>query len=142
MDAPARSRADRFAGAVDVLVRRAGEPADDRALAALGDLVDGEEIALRGDGESGLDDIDAQVVEHFGDLKLLLMGHGRAGRLLAVAQGGVENDDAVLFGLSGRGHGKVLLLILRPMCGRSSGPSRRSPLSALAQIARPALRGW
>jgi hypothetical protein len=30
--------------------------------------------------------------------------------LLAVAQGGVEDDDAVLVGLGLRGHGKVLLL--------------------------------
>ena len=44
-------------------------------------------------------------VEQLGDFELLLVGHGGAGRLLAVAQGGVEDDDAVLLGLGLRGHG-------------------------------------
>ena len=44
-------------------------------------------------------------VEQLGDFELLLVGHGGAGRLLAVAQGGVEDDDAVLLGLGWRGHG-------------------------------------
>ena len=77
----------------------AREPADHRVLGALGDLVDGGEIALRGDREAGLDDVDAHLVEQLGDLELLLVGHGGAGALLAVAQGGVEDDDAVLLGL-------------------------------------------
>ena len=46
-------------------------------------------------GKAGLDDVDAQCVEEIGDLQLLLEGHRGAGRLLAVAQGGVENHDAV-----------------------------------------------
>ena len=49
-------------------------------------------------GKAGLDDVDAHVVEQLGDFELLLMGHGGAGALLAVAQGGVEDDDAVLLG--------------------------------------------
>src|SRR5215510_8032172 len=57
------------------------------------------EVAFRGDGEAGLNNVDAHVVEHLGDLELLLEGHGRAGALLAVTQRGVENDDAVLLGL-------------------------------------------
>ena len=56
-------------------------------------------------GKTGLDDVDAHVVEHLGDLDLFLERHGGAGALLAVAQGGVEYDDAVLFGLVGGGHG-------------------------------------
>ena len=59
---------------------------------------DGLEIAVRGDGEAGLDDVDAHGVEEVGDLDLLLERHGRAGALLAVAQGGVEDQDAVLAG--------------------------------------------
>ena len=99
MDAAALGRLDRLAGAVDVLVAGAREAADHRVLGALGDLVHGLEIAVRGDREAGLDDVDAHVVEQLGDLELLLVGHGGAGRLLAVAQGGVEDDDAVLLGL-------------------------------------------
>ena len=74
-------------------------PQIDRVLGALGDLVDGLEIAVRGDREAGLDDVDAHGVEQLGDFDLLLVGHGGAGALLAVAQGGVEDDDAVLLGL-------------------------------------------
>ena len=96
MDAPALGRLDRFGGAVDVLMAGARKAADDGILGALGDLVDGGEIAVRGDREAGLDDVDAHGVEQLGDLELLLMGHGGAGALLAVAQGGVEDDDAVL----------------------------------------------
>ena len=91
--------------AVDVLLAGAREPADDGVLGALGDLVHGREVAVRGDREAGLDDVDAHGVEHLGDLELLLVRHGGAGRLLAVAQGGVEDDDAVLLGLGWRGHG-------------------------------------
>ncbi len=100
-------RLDRLAGAVDVLHPGAREPGHHRVLGALGDLVDGVEVALRRDRESGLDDVDAHLVEQFGDAEFLLVGHGGARALLAVAQGGVEDDDAVLLGLGWRGHWKV-----------------------------------
>ena len=58
-----------------------------------------DKIAFRGDGKAGLDDVDAHGVEQLGDLDLLFMRHGGAGALLAVAQSGVEDDDAVLLGL-------------------------------------------
>src|ERR1700681_4513727 len=106
VDAPALGRLDRLAGAVDVLLAGAREPAYDRVLGALGDLVDGGVVAFRGDRESGLDDVDAHGIEQLGDFELFLMRHGGAGRLLAVAQGGVENDDAILLGWCWRGHGK------------------------------------
>ena len=92
-------RLDGLGAAVDVLGAGAREAADHGILRALGDLVHGGEVAFRGDREAGLDDVDAHVVEELGDLELLLVRHGRAGALLAVAQGGVEDDDAVLLGL-------------------------------------------
>ncbi len=107
VDAPAPRRPDRLAAAVDVLLAGAGEAADHRVPGAHRDLVDGGEVALGGDREAGLDDVDAHGVEHLGDLELLLVGHGGAGRLLAVPQGGVEYDDAVLVGRGLRGHGNV-----------------------------------
>ena len=55
---------------------------------------DGLEVAGRGDGEAGLDDVDAQVDQRLGDLHLLGQVHARAGRLLAVAERGVENHDS------------------------------------------------
>ena len=90
-------------------VAGARQAAHHGVFGALGDLVDGEEVAFRGDREAGLDDVDAHLVEELRDLELFLMGHGGAGRLFAVAQGGVEDDDAVLLGLWLRGHGKFLL---------------------------------
>ena len=62
------------------------------------------EVALGGDREAGLDDVDAHLVEERGDLQLLLERHGGAGRLLAVAERGVEDQDAVLRGRVGHGH--------------------------------------
>ena len=50
---------------------------------------------IAGDRETGLDDVDAHLVQQFGDFQLLLEGHRGAGALFAVAQGGVENNDAV-----------------------------------------------
>jgi len=40
----------------------------------------------------------AHLVEELGHLQLLVEGHGGAGALLPVAQGGVEDDHAVLVG--------------------------------------------
>ena len=99
VDAPPLRRFDRFGAAVDVLEGGARQPANHRLLGALGDLVDGGVIAFGGDRKSSLDDIDTHLVEQLGDFELLLMGHGGAGALLAVAQSSVENDDAVLLGL-------------------------------------------
>ena len=104
MDARLLRRLDRLAGAVNVLETGAGEPADDGVLGALGDLVDGGEIAVGGDRKAGFDDVDAHLIEQLGDFELLLVRHGGAGALLAVAQGGVEDDDAVLLGFYRRGH--------------------------------------
>ena len=53
------------------------------------------EVAGRGDGEAGLDHVHAEVLQGVGDLQLLGQVHAGAGRLLAVAQGGVEDDQAV-----------------------------------------------
>src|SRR5262245_11195818 len=113
MDAPAPRWLDRLAGAIDIFLPRAREPADHGILGALGNLVHGCEIAVGGDREAGLDDVDAHLVEHLGDFELLLMSHGGAGALLAVAQGGVENDDPVRFGLGFGSHGNVLLVAWR-----------------------------
>ena len=60
-----------------------------------GDRLDGLEVAGRGDREPGLDDVDAEARELMGDLELLGRVQRDAGRLLAVAQGRVEDQDAV-----------------------------------------------
>src|SRR5947209_17161761 len=103
MDALAWRRLARRCAAIDVIERRPREAAHDSVLGALGDLMDCREIAVRGDRKSRLYDVDAHLIEQLGDFELLLVRHRRAGTLLAVTQGRVENDDAILLGLSG-GH--------------------------------------
>ena len=108
VDAAAPGELHRLGAAVDVLRMDPRQAGDDGILGAPGDLADRLEVTLGGDREAGLDDIDAHVVQQFGDLELFLEGHGGAGALLAVAQGGVEDDDAVLLGPGGCRHGKFL----------------------------------
>jgi hypothetical protein len=72
---------------------RAGQAADDRALDLLGDRPHRLEVAGRGDREARLDDVDAQPRELLRDLELLGAVEADPRRLLAVAQGGVEEDD-------------------------------------------------
>src|SRR3954452_11898379 len=68
-----------------------------------GDRADGREVARRGDGEAGLDDVDAEPRELVRDLQLLGLVQRDAGGLLTVAQRGVEDDDPV------RVHGRAPL---------------------------------
>ena len=100
MDARPARLAHSFAATRDVGFDGAGEAGDDRVPGALGDGGDGLEVALGGDRETRLDNVDAHGVEHLGDLQLVFKIHGRAGRLFAIAQGGVENDDG--FGVFAR----------------------------------------
>jgi hypothetical protein len=51
-------------------------------------------VGRRSDGEAGLDDVDAERVERPRERRLGEDVHGEAGRLLAVAQGRVENHYA------------------------------------------------
>jgi hypothetical protein len=54
------------------------------------------EVAGRGDREARLDDVDAQPCELLRDLELLGAVEADPRRLLAVAQGGVEEDDPLV----------------------------------------------
>ena len=85
--------AHRLPRPIDVVVAAAGQAADDRASDVAGDLADGLEIARRGDGKAGLDHVHAQLDQRLGDLHFLGQVHAGAGRLLAVAERRVEDDD-------------------------------------------------
>ena len=85
----------RLGGALDVAGHHASERRDHRALHAGRDLADGVELAVGGDREPGLEDVDVQPGELLGDLDLLVLRERDAGRLLPVAQGGVEEPDYV-----------------------------------------------
>ena len=95
VDAPPPRRPDRLGAALDVHPGRPGKAADDRCAGGLGDLVHRLEVAVRGDGEPRLDDVDAHFLEDLGDAQLLVQVHGGARRLLAVAERGIEDDDPV-----------------------------------------------
>ena len=96
MDARALGVLDGVPGGVHVLRVRAREAADDRAVHLAGDRLDGLEVPRRGDREAGLDHVHPEPRELVRDLELLLLVERDPGRLLPVAQGGVEDLYAVL----------------------------------------------
>ena len=110
--------AQRFGAAVDVFLRGAGEAGDRGVFHPPRHFADAFEIADAGDREAGFDNVDAQMIEQIGDFELLLEGHRGARRLLAVAQGRVENQNA-LAGL--RVRGRVFVHIEFP---KSAAPRR------------------
>src|SRR5690606_19598002 len=92
---------------VDVLFVGARQRGEDRSLDLAADPTDALLVARRGGGETGLDHVHAQVAQDMSHLQLGFGRHGEAGRLFAVAQGGVEDDDAVGIGrrdLGGSGY--------------------------------------
>src|SRR5205814_1004367 len=84
-----------FRGSEDVAVVGARERADGRLLHMAGNRLDRLEVAVARCREAGLDDIDTQPLELTSDAQLLVLGHRRPGRLLAVTQRRVENDQLV-----------------------------------------------
>ena len=51
------------------------------------------EITGRRGGKTGFDDIDAKLHQRIGHFELFRLGHRRAGRLLAITQGRIENQN-------------------------------------------------
>src|SRR5215469_18170930 len=86
---------DGSAGRLDVLALAAGEGGDAGALHFTVDGLNGIEVAVGGDGKTSLEDVDAEIAKLMRHAKLLFVMHGAAGGLLAVAEGGVEEDDLV-----------------------------------------------
>ncbi len=72
-----------------------GERADGAVLDRRGDRLDRVEVAVRAGREAGFDHVDLHPLELLRDADLLFLRHRRAGRLLAVTQGRVENDQFV-----------------------------------------------
>ena len=62
-------------------------------LTSLGDRLHRLEVARAGDREAGLDHVHAEPRQLLGDLQLLRLVQADARGLLAVPQGGVEEDD-------------------------------------------------
>ena len=94
VDARALGGLQGFGRAVDVLVDCAREANHHGVVAGeAANLLDRAEVSWGRDGEARLDDVHVQAQQLLGDDELLLGVHGRAGRLLAVAQGGVKDGD-------------------------------------------------
>jgi hypothetical protein len=79
-----------------VLVEGATQAGDRRILDRLGNGPDRIEIPVGRCREAGFDNIDTHALKLTGDPQLLFLGHGSAGTLFTVAQGGVENDQVFL----------------------------------------------
>ena len=79
----------------NVAVVGPGQRADGAVAHGRSDGLDGLEIAIARSGEAGLNDIDPHALQLASDTQFFLSRHGRAGRLLAIAQGGVENDELI-----------------------------------------------
>ncbi|GBD19294.1 hypothetical protein HRbin27_01800 [bacterium HR27] len=85
MDAGLLGLAHAFPGSIDVLLVGASQSADGDPLHLATDPLDRAEVSGRGSREPCLDDVDAQLDQLAGYFDLLVFGHRRAGRLLAVA---------------------------------------------------------
>ena len=108
VDAGLRRVLHRLPAPVDVAQAHAREPADRRGAREradlLGHLARRLEVLLGRDGEAGLDDVHVQARQLPGHLQLFHRVHREPGRLLAVTERGVEDDDSV--------HGLLLLFFL------------------------------
>ena len=81
--------------AVDVAVHAAAQAGHLDGFRLPGDTLHGLEIPLAGGGKTGFHNVHAQHFELVGNTELFLKVHGRARRLFAVTQGGVEKEHAV-----------------------------------------------
>ena len=96
MNAGIFGHADGFPAAADILFHAAGEAADlDIVPGLLRNGLDGVEISLARGRESGFDNIDAENFELMGDAQLFCVIHGAAGRLLAVTERGIKENNAI-----------------------------------------------
>ena len=96
VDAGMRSVLQRLGGAVDGGVAAVRQRRYDGLAYLARDALHRFEVALRADGEARLDDVHPQPLQMLGYLNFLLDGHGRAGRLLAVAERRVEDEHLVV----------------------------------------------
>ena len=93
VDAAACGGFEGLAGGVDVARSAARQRRDHGPSYLCRDPAHRFGVVLGGDREAGLHDVHAQGVELTSQLDLLLDAHREAWRLLAVAEGGVEDDD-------------------------------------------------
>ena len=125
-------RLQRFRGARDVAVVGAGQRADGGLLDHFGDRSDAFEVAVRAGGKAGFDHVDAQTLQLARNAQFLIARHRGAGGLLAVAQGGVKNNEFV-------GHGNLLNCSRAPGIRPASRVDFRLTWRTLCTAAAPAV---
>src|SRR6185369_14276688 len=81
--------------ALDVAVVGAAQATDGRILDDVGDRAHRLEVAVGRGREARLDHVDAHALQRARDAQLLVARHRGARALLAVAHGGVEDDQVV-----------------------------------------------
>ena len=95
MDAcPIRSL-ERFSRTRNIAVVGTRQGADGRILDGIGNQLHGLEITVGTGSKTGFDHVHLQALQLTRNAQFFILGHGSPGRLLAVAQGGVENDQLV-----------------------------------------------
>ena len=95
VDAEMLGHLERLGAGVDVPRHRTGEPAGHGALQGGGNAAHALEVAARGHRKPRLDHVDPELLEGECDLHLLACGEALRQGLLAVAERGVEKDDAL-----------------------------------------------
>ena len=96
VNTPGVSALKRFGGTLDVRVQGARQAADGAVFDVVGNRLNRSEVARAGDGKASLDHVNAQTLQRLSDTQLFFAGHGRTWALLAIAQSGIENNDAVV----------------------------------------------
>ncbi len=96
MDTTGVGPGQRLAGTLDIGIQRTGKAADGTVLDGVGNGLDRIEVTRAGNGKTGLDHINLHALQCLGNTQFFILGHGCAGALLTVTQGGIKNDDAVV----------------------------------------------
>ena len=93
---PRAAGCDRPGRLLEIGAVAAGQARDHRAADLGRDAAHRFGVGGRGNREAGLDDVDTKGVELTGELQLLGRAQRKAGRLFAVAQRRVENQNPLL----------------------------------------------
>ena len=95
MDARAVGALERLGGTRNVLVIGARQRANGGVLDGVGNQLHGLKVTVGTGGKTSLDHIDLETLQLARDAQLFIARHGGAGRLFAVTQGGVKNNQFV-----------------------------------------------
>jgi hypothetical protein len=95
-----------FGSAGDIAVVSSSERTDGGIFDNFGDSLYAFKIAVAGSCKTSFNHIDLEALELTSNTELFVTRHGRARALLAIAQGGVKNDELIAWATDG--HLKLL----------------------------------